>query len=164
MAGDIIRGSTVKEVRKEHNGRQYAFPIGAKAEYVETDPQRRFVTDEERKKIAEFEEIAREMDLLKEKFDGFLENYPEEGIDLSHDHDERYYRIGWINDHDIVFKLNNAVRWQNSAYIQSNRPQELTLAASQEDEYKILYGIRDGSWAFAPNENGMLQLGTAEYG
>ena len=84
--------------------------------------------------------------------------------DLEHNHDDRYYRIGAINENDIVFEYNHAVRWKNSAYIQSNRPQELTLAPSQEDEYKILYGIRDGSWAFAPNASGTLQLGTAGYG
>lgn len=37
----------VKEIRKEHMGREYVFPIGVLAGNVETDPQHRFLTDAE---------------------------------------------------------------------------------------------------------------------
>lgn len=141
----------VKEIHKKCKGKIYKFPIGVKAENVETDPDHRFISDIEKEHIKE----------TKEKIEKIENEWKEE---LKHNHDDRYYRIGDINENDIVFKYNHAVRWENSAYIQSNRPQELTFAPSQEDEYKILYGIRDGSWAFAPNASGMLQLGTAEYG
>ncbi len=143
--------NVTREIRQEHNGSIHKFPFGVLAENVETDADHRFISDDEKKHIKE----------TKEKIEKIEREWQES---LEHDHDDRYYRIGAINENDIVFKYNHAVRWENSAYIQSNRPQELTLAPSQEDEYKILYGIRDGSWAFAPNASGMLQLGTAEYG
>ena len=144
MEGKGADGNTAEGIWVKHNGNVYLLPFVVLAENVKTDPEHRFLTDGEIEKIK-----------------GAVEKWEENG---KHDHDERYYRIGAINKNDIVFELNHAVRWENSAFIQSNRPQELTIAASQEDGYKILYGIRDGKWAFAPNDTGKLQLGTAEYG
>lgn len=46
-------GHAVKEIRQEHGGRVYAFPIGVLAGNVETDEEHRFITDEEKRKFAE---------------------------------------------------------------------------------------------------------------
>lgn len=49
----------VKEIMKEHEGRNYNFPIGAKAINVETDTMHQFVTQEEKNKIEEVDNIKK---------------------------------------------------------------------------------------------------------
>ncbi len=43
----------IKEIEKEYKGRKYSFPLGVRAENVETDPLHRFLTDAEKRELQE---------------------------------------------------------------------------------------------------------------
>lgn len=47
----------VKEAAQEHKGKTYYFPLGAKAENIETNQLRQFVSAEEKEKIGEIDSI-----------------------------------------------------------------------------------------------------------
>lgn len=47
----------ITEIKKKHKGKKYTFPLGAKAENIETNQLRQFVSAEEKEKIGEIDSI-----------------------------------------------------------------------------------------------------------
>ncbi len=56
-----MKKNVIKSLEQEHKGKKYEFPLGAKAENIETDDERQFVSKEEKMKISE-------IDTMKQSF------------------------------------------------------------------------------------------------
>ena len=76
----------------------------------------------------------------------------------SHTHDDLPLSGGTMTG-NLKITDGLSIGWAGGAYLQSRGGQELFIAASNEADYRLFFGVESGSWTLCPRVNGNLLLG-----